>query len=96
MSLKKLSEMQPISKEGWKAVRAPINPYTRLAFGVLKKALKDLTAPDPLVALDALIWWLDEGRGWLIMLGIEPSEIYLKRLIRGCEHERTEIDRPAG
>ena len=88
MSLIKVREMQP--------VRAEIDPHTRLAFGVLKKALKDLTAPDPLVALDALIWWLDEGRGWLIMLGIEPSEIYLKRLIRGCEHERTEIDRPAG
>ena len=92
----KLVEMQTISGVDWQAVRAPIQPYQRLAFGVLKKALKDLTAQDPLVALDALIWWLDEGRGWLIMLGIEPSNTYLKRLITGCEHERTEIDRPAG
>ena len=91
----KLVEMQTISGVDWQAVRAPIQPYQRLAFGVLKKALKDLTAQDPLVALDALIWWLDEGRDWLIMLGIEPSEIYLRKIVEGCSNERTEIDRNA-
>ena len=84
MSLIKVREMQ--------TVRAEIDPHTRLAFGVLKKALKDLNAADPLVALDALLFWLDEGPDWLIMLGIEPSDTYLKRLIEGCENESGSIN----
>ena len=85
MSLIKVREMQ--------TVRAEIDPHTRLAFGVLKKALKDLNAADPLVALDALLFWLDEGPDWLIMLGIEPGDqIYLKKLVEGCANESGSIN----
>lgn len=44
---------------------ARLNPYLRLAASMCKRAVFDLRSDDPITAVDALGFWLDDGPIWL-------------------------------
>jgi len=73
--------------------------HAQLAAHVVLQAAADLHSPDPLVSLDALLWFVDPYGAalWLDMLGIgdgEPDE-YFVRLCNGkVKKQASEYRRP--
>ncbi len=63
-----------------------IFPHIRLGHAILKQAIVELKDMDPLVAIPALAWWLDDGADWLHLLDLDDANggDYLSKLIGGC------------
>ena len=80
------------------ALRRPTDPYLRLAFSVVKRATTELKESDPLYALPALCWWLEDAQDWLAILDLcDPGDAsYFSKLIEGCKNgKKRKADRHA-
>ncbi|OGO71364.1 MAG: hypothetical protein A2Z49_06100 [Chloroflexi bacterium RBG_19FT_COMBO_56_12] len=71
------------------ALRSPVkqDPWVALAMGLACQGLQDLYSQDCLKALDALLWWIDESGGVLILrsvgLEVDPDQVFGSILMRG-------------
>ena len=80
------------------AIQRGADPYIRLGFAVLKKAAVELKEKDMLEALPALLFWLEDGPGWLEMLELsDPSDDqYFCKLVEGCHGKKRTASRFIG
>ena len=67
------------------------NPWLRLGAGVVSQAVQDFNGQDLLKAIDALLWFLDEGPVWLDYLNFErdPDKIFILLLEEKCPKGKT-------
>lgn len=55
-----------------------VDPGAALVSALLCQSLDDLRSPDPLKAVDALLFWVDDTCGaacWLDYLGLDPGHV---------------------
>jgi len=81
-------------KPGMDASQIFLDPHKRLGAAVCLQAVKDFQDNNIIKALDALLFWLDDGPVWLDALGFEgdgPVEVLVK--IAGGRYETRKIKR---
>lgn len=65
-----------------------LDPYARLAAGVLVQAIQDLEKRDPIKSLDAFCWLVDDGLILLQVLEFNVSESRIFRIFGGIHGTR--------
>ena len=93
LKLESLQEGELRTRSDFELSRGTMDPWTWLAAAALKHAIRDLHKKNPVIALDALCFWVEAGPFWLQeVMGYElPPEDVLVLVIGAKKYAKGPI-----